>query len=43
MNWFGEKKDEGIEYHGMLLSLLWIVIITRKGRDVMDLWLTTQT
>jgi putative oxidoreductase len=24
MNWFGEKKGEGIEYHVMLLSLLFI-------------------
>jgi putative oxidoreductase len=27
MNWFGEKKGEGIEYHVMLLSLLLIVIL----------------
>lgn len=31
MNWFGEKKGEGIEYHVMLLSLLLIVIAKGSG------------
>ena len=31
MNWFGEKKGEGIEYHVMLLSLLLIPIMWSSG------------
>ena len=41
MNWFGEKKGEGIEYHVMLLSLLLIVIIRGSGAMSIDLWLTS--
>ena len=40
MNWFGEKKGEGIEYHVMLLSLLLIVIVRGSGAMSIDLWLT---
>jgi putative oxidoreductase len=40
MNWFGEKKGEGIEYHVMLLSLLLIVILKGSGAMSIDLWLT---
>ena len=39
MNWFGEKKGEGIEYHVMLLSLLLIVIVRGSGAMSIDLWL----
>jgi putative oxidoreductase len=39
MNWFGEKKGEGIEYHVMLLSLLLIVIVKGSGAMSIDLWL----
>jgi putative oxidoreductase len=43
MNWFGEKKEEGIgiEYHVMLLSLLLIVIVRGSGAMSIDLWLTS--
>jgi putative oxidoreductase len=41
MNWFGEKKGEGIEYHVMLLSLLLIVIVRGSGAVSIDLWLTS--
>jgi putative oxidoreductase len=41
MNWFGEKKGEGIEYHVMLLSLLLIVIVRGSGALSIDLWLTS--
>jgi putative oxidoreductase len=41
MNWFGEKKEEGIEYHVMLLSLLLIVIVRGSGAISIDLWLTS--
>ncbi|HXO98571.1 MAG TPA: DoxX family protein, partial [Chthoniobacterales bacterium] len=41
MNWFGEKKGEGIEYHVMLLSLLLIVIVRGSGAMSIDLWLTS--
>jgi putative oxidoreductase len=41
MNWFGEKKGEGIEYHVMLLSLLLIVIVKGSGAMSVDLWLTS--
>ena len=41
MNWFGEKKGEGIEYHVMLLSLLLIIIVRGSGAISIDLWLTT--
>ena len=34
MNWFGEKKGEGIEYHVMLLALLLIVIVRGSGSHV---------
>ncbi len=40
MNWLGEKKGEGIEYHVMLLSLLLIVIVRGSGAMSIDLWLT---
>jgi putative oxidoreductase len=40
MNWFGEKKGEGIEYFVMLLSLLLIVIVRGSGAMSIDLWLT---
>jgi putative oxidoreductase len=41
MNWFGEKKGEGIEYHVMLLTLLLIVIVRGSGAISIDLWLTS--
>jgi putative oxidoreductase len=41
MNWFGEKKGEGIEYFVMLLSLLLIVIVRGSGAMSVDLWLTS--
>jgi putative oxidoreductase len=43
MNWFGEKKEEGIgiEYHVMLLSLLLIVIVRGSGAMSIDLWPTS--
>jgi putative oxidoreductase len=41
MNWFGEKKGEGIEYHVMLLTLLVIVIVRGSGAMSIDLWLTS--
>jgi putative oxidoreductase len=41
MNWFGERKGEGIEYHVMLLSLLLIVIVRGSGAMSIDLWLTS--
>jgi putative oxidoreductase len=41
MNWFGEKKGEGIEYFVMLLSLLFIVIVRGSGAMSIDLWLTS--
>ena len=41
MNWFGEKKGEGIEYHVMLLSLLLIAIVRGSGAMSIDLWLTS--
>jgi putative oxidoreductase len=41
MNWFGEKKGEGIEYFVMLLSLLLIVIVRGSGAMSIDLWLTS--
>jgi putative oxidoreductase len=41
MNWFGEKKGEGIEYHVMLLSLLLVVIVRGSGAMSIDLWLTS--
>jgi putative oxidoreductase len=40
MNWFGEKKGEGIEYFVMLLSLLLIVIVRGSGAMSIDRWLT---
>jgi putative oxidoreductase len=40
MNWFGEKKGEGIEYFLMLLSLLLIVIVRGSGAMSIDRWLT---
>jgi putative oxidoreductase len=43
MNWFGDKKGEGIEYHVMLLSLLLAVIIKESGAMSIDLWLITKT
>jgi putative oxidoreductase len=39
MNWFGEKKGEGIEYRVVLLSLLLIVIVKGSGAMSIDLWL----
>ena len=41
MNWFGEKKGEGIEYFVMLLSLLLIVIVRGSGAMSIDFWLTS--
>jgi putative oxidoreductase len=41
MNWFGEKKGEGIEYFVMLLSLLLIVIVRGSGAMSIDRWLTS--
>ena len=43
MNWFGEKKGEGIEYFVMLLSLLLITIVRGSGAMSIDLWLTLRT
>ena len=40
MNWFGEKKGEGIEYHVMLFSLLLIVIVRGSGAMSIDYWLS---
>jgi putative oxidoreductase len=40
MNWFGEKKGEGIEYHVILLSLLLIVIVRGSGAMSIDCWLS---
>jgi putative oxidoreductase len=42
MNWFGEKKGEGIEYHIILLSLLLAVMIKGSGAMSIDLWLITK-
>jgi putative oxidoreductase len=42
MNWFGDKKGEGIEYHLLLLSLLLAVIIKGSGALSIDLWLITR-
>ena len=41
MNWFGEKKGEGIEYFVMLLALLLIVLARGSGAMSIDLWLTS--
>jgi putative oxidoreductase len=41
MNWFNEKKGEGIEYFVMLLSLLLIVAVKGSGAMSIDLWLTS--
>ena len=41
MNWFGEKKGEGIEYFVMLLALLMTVIVRGSGAMSIDLWLTS--
>ena len=41
MNWFGEKKGEGIEYFVMLLSLLLIILVRGSGAISIDLWLTS--
>jgi putative oxidoreductase len=41
MNWFGQKKGEGIEHHVMLLSLLLVVIVKGSGASSIDLWLTS--
>jgi putative oxidoreductase len=41
MNWFGEKKGEGIEYLVMLLSLLLVAIVRGSGAMSIDLWLTS--
>ena len=41
MNWFGEKKGEGIEYFVMLLSLLLIIIVRGSGAISIDLWVAT--
>src|SRR5580692_2483377 len=38
MNWLGEKKGEGIEFHVMLLLLLLIVIVRGSGAMSIDLW-----
>jgi len=39
MNWTGKKKGEGIEYFVMLLSILFIIIITGSGPVSIDRWL----
>jgi putative oxidoreductase len=39
MNWYRHKKDEGIEYFVMLLSILMIIIIKGSGAFSIDLWL----
>ena len=39
MNWFGEKKGEGNEYHILLLTLLFAVIVKGSGALSIDLWL----
>ena len=39
MNWFGEKKGEGIDYSVMILALLLIVIVRGSGALSIDLWL----
>jgi putative oxidoreductase len=41
MNWFGEKRGEGIEYHVMLLAMLLIVIVRGSGAMSIDLRLTS--
>ena len=41
MNWFGDKKGEGIEYHVLLLSILLAVIIKGSGAMSIDLRLIT--
>lgn len=40
MNWFGTKNGEGIEYHVLLLSLLFIVIVRGSGAMSVDCWLS---
>jgi len=39
MNWTGRKKDEGIEYFIMLLSILFVIIMKGSGPMSVDLWL----
>jgi putative oxidoreductase len=39
MNWFGNKKGEGIEYFVMLLALLSVIIIKGSGALSLDLLL----
>ena len=41
MNWFGEKKGEGIEYFVMLLAMLLIIIVRGSGAMSIDFWLTS--
>jgi putative oxidoreductase len=43
MNWFGEKRGEGIEYFVMLLSLLLVVLVRGSGAMSIDLWLSLKT
>ena len=42
LNWFGNKKGEGIEYFVLLLSLLLVVIVKGSGAMSIDLWLTSK-
>ncbi|PRD47721.1 DoxX family protein [Sphingobacterium haloxyli] len=39
MNWYGEKKGEGIEYFVMLLAILWVIILEGGGTFSIDLLL----
>jgi putative oxidoreductase len=42
MNWFGNQKGEGFEYHLLAIGLAAIVMVKGAGRLSLDRWLSTR-
>ena len=40
LNWFGSKKEEGVEYFVLLLSVLLVIVLKGSGALSVDFWLT---
>lgn len=43
MNWFGNQKGEGFEYHLLVIGLALSLVISGAGRNSVDLALTKKT
>ena len=42
MNWLGNQKGEGFEYHFLAIALAVTVVLTGSGKLSVDRWLTTR-